>query len=336
VSPDQAAAARPLQLVTSGGGGAYLSATHHLFSRLSLTADRKPGARTFDRQAVYPSIAESRRRTAGCFALPFLSRSFAVLMAAVYLLLGWQLQISSRVDCAVNASPVRPPASAIIVGCWDQPRDINGNVAIRHLSLMDVLLEKPSLRDVAGWELRALLDAPLLTFEILMLGTLLYLFADGSGRRRRASLAVLHTLVHLVAVGAAVAFGAMVVGRVTQRAAAAGLYYGGWQQEATFAWSVAAFGALAGPLIFAAYLWQAAHFWTGAPHMNEVFSAGRCKDLKQFLRFHVDADGGITAFVIAVDRVVRRSHWRATETPAPSLYVPHPEPAWRIVDRFRL
>ncbi|MBL8590235.1 MAG: metallophosphoesterase [Methylobacteriaceae bacterium] len=89
------------QFITSGGGGAYLHATHALPERVTFDAAggpswldgrieglrlaREPGAGT---EALYPSRADSRRALRGVFWFALLNPGFATLLGVVYALFG--------------------------------------------------------------------------------------------------------------------------------------------------------------------------------------------------------------------------------------------------------
>ncbi|MDQ4096729.1 MAG: metallophosphoesterase, partial [Actinomycetota bacterium] len=83
------------QLVTAGGGGAYLSATHDLPERLELppSQSRDPGKTrppTYYRLAeTFPSRETSRRLKRRVITLPFTNTGFWALMGLVHMLFGW-------------------------------------------------------------------------------------------------------------------------------------------------------------------------------------------------------------------------------------------------------
>ena len=81
------------QLITCGGGGAYLAATHKLPDPIdvppkrSLVRNPSP-TRRYDLKARYPSEAESRRFAWGvCFRLPMRNPGFSTLLAVAHTLL---------------------------------------------------------------------------------------------------------------------------------------------------------------------------------------------------------------------------------------------------------
>ncbi len=90
------------QKITAGGGGAYLSATHHLPEKLELppAASRDPGKTSppahYELQERYPSERTSRRLRWGVAALPARNAGFWALIGVVYLLYAWMIQDALR------------------------------------------------------------------------------------------------------------------------------------------------------------------------------------------------------------------------------------------------
>jgi hypothetical protein len=95
--------------ITAGGGGAYLSATHHLPETVTAPAEhsRDPKSSrpvTYQRKETYPSVAESRRmRPKVLYRLPLQSRSLALLIGGVYVLFAWAIE--SALSSAGTAGP---------------------------------------------------------------------------------------------------------------------------------------------------------------------------------------------------------------------------------------
>ena len=90
------------QLLTSGGGGAYLANTHHVPSKIVLpppdskVRTKSSPAQEFEVKAMYPSPTRSRAMSFGVFKLPFLNPSFVALWAGVALTYGWVALASLR------------------------------------------------------------------------------------------------------------------------------------------------------------------------------------------------------------------------------------------------
>lgn len=91
------------QMITAGGGGAFLSATHHLPEHLLLpppnsrhTGSRATPPASLDLRASYPTRGESRSIARGVITLPRKNPSFVGLIAVVYVLYAWTIQSALR------------------------------------------------------------------------------------------------------------------------------------------------------------------------------------------------------------------------------------------------
>ena len=98
--------------IIAGGGGAFLSATHHLPDAIDLppAASKDPGKTrepvTFEKTVTFPDAPTSRRLRRGIWRLPLLNPSFAVLIGVVYLAYGWMIQSAARSANATVESSV--------------------------------------------------------------------------------------------------------------------------------------------------------------------------------------------------------------------------------------
>lgn len=79
------------QLITAGGGGAFLHPTHVLPDEVSIDWPRED-AETFTREEVYPSAGLSRALAWKNLLLPFTNMDFAAAIGAGYALLVWFLE----------------------------------------------------------------------------------------------------------------------------------------------------------------------------------------------------------------------------------------------------
>lgn len=70
--------------ITSGGGGAYLSATHSLPDPIYLTPAQGEGSEENQRSEIYPDAPTSRRLSWGAFLIPWHNPGFAALLGFVY------------------------------------------------------------------------------------------------------------------------------------------------------------------------------------------------------------------------------------------------------------
>jgi hypothetical protein len=88
--------------ITAGGGGAFLSATHHLPAHLELppAASKDPGKTSpparFDHVATFPSREVSRSLCRRIVSLPLRNVSFWVFVGVLHVLYAWMIQSSLR------------------------------------------------------------------------------------------------------------------------------------------------------------------------------------------------------------------------------------------------
>ncbi len=244
------------ELITCGGGGAYLYPTHKLPERIEVPprdtlARRASPSQPYRLAARYPDAARSRRFGWGIFRrLPLRNPGFLVLLATLHTLL----------MLAMAAVAVQ------LDGTGDQ----------------------------------RLFSVPLgIMLVITVLGAVFFAkppSADGKRYTRHWLLGLCHGFAHL-------------------GLAAVGTW--GWLQLPCYEWPwplpVGAAAVLYGPVaglvasqLTAAYLLVAAIFGV---NLNELFAAQGIEDAKGFLRLHFAADGSLTIYPVAVDRVCHS--WRA-------------------------
>jgi hypothetical protein len=109
----------PTHRITSGGGGAYLSATHQLPRTLNVpegtgSGDPKLAPKIpYERKATYPSVDKSRELASGVWRLPLHNWSFSLLLGAIYMLFGWTLDRANSFNPASFFF-----ALAVVLGVW--------------------------------------------------------------------------------------------------------------------------------------------------------------------------------------------------------------------------
>jgi hypothetical protein len=156
-----------------------------------------------------------------------------------------------------------------------------------------------------GFVERRLITIPVVFMAVVMLGLTLFLAlspASGRTRKRHYVFGSLHGVAHLVL-------------------AAGGTWV--WLQTPMstwpFPWSIVAAFFIYGPIagVVASYLVAFYLLIAGAfqVNLNELFAAQGIIHSKLFLRLHFAADGSLTIYPIAVDRVCSR--WRATPNAEP-------------------
>jgi len=79
------------QLITAGGGGAFLHPTHQLPENLEMgTGERR---RSYQRETTYPSVAESKRMRKRLWLLPFRNPAFSAFLGIINVLLAFMLSL---------------------------------------------------------------------------------------------------------------------------------------------------------------------------------------------------------------------------------------------------
>ena len=81
------------QLITAGGGGAFMHSTHTLKSTITPSQNS-----TASLKEVFPPVDASRRLSWRNLLLPFYSPFFMLFFGALHLLTAWLLQIGSRIE----------------------------------------------------------------------------------------------------------------------------------------------------------------------------------------------------------------------------------------------
>lgn len=293
-----------LNLITSGGGGAYLSPTHHLPNTLqvpwkgemyefSLRDNGGSGTGETPQQtapSLFPSPEASRSLSWRLLLFPFYSWTFSIAaLGVIYWFITWRYMESD--------------ATGMNYGC-----DLN-NVGI--------LLRNADSCDVSGVLKRIvlMLDAgtqePLLPFTVFALLAILFLYVRSSSRSVRLIASVTHWAAHIAAMSELATWFTRFNHTATMTA---------WLErfgsviphtttvKLIFLPEMVVFGGFIGGLIWGIYLFincRISHL-----HMDDAFSALRIKGYKQFLRLRVEPDK-LTIYPIGLKRVPMRFEWRA-------------------------
>jgi 3',5'-cyclic AMP phosphodiesterase CpdA len=112
VRTDGPTSASPAQKVTSGGGGAFLAATHHLPEKLTLPHPESPDPGKSSPPTewrlvkTYPSRQESRRVRWRVALLPIQNRGMASALGLVYLAYAWMAQAALRSGAEGFSEPI--------------------------------------------------------------------------------------------------------------------------------------------------------------------------------------------------------------------------------------
>ena len=276
------------QLITSGGGGAYLTGTHHLPARVkALHSDagtasgqakvaRAPEESYRATQFPYPSRADSRHLAmrALMLACRVANWPFAFTVGAIAWLMAWPLRSS------LNLLFERP----------------------RQTFLMDVwtvLVREEFLRSYA-------------VALVILAGCALYALAvNEKSKLLRALWGIVHGKAHIVTAMAIAWLTASgnVVDRAMQRLSPDWKLpiWLTWLPEFALGVVFVLLAAVAGATLVGLYLVLSDRLFGW--HRNDVFSAQSIIGYRNFLRLHIQTDGSVMIYPIGLRQVPRQ--WRA-------------------------
>ncbi|WP_250283221.1 MULTISPECIES: hypothetical protein [unclassified Frankia] len=265
------------QKFTAGGGGAYLSATHHLPEHLVLPppASRAPSKTDppahYQLETSFPDARTSRRLAAGIVRLPAFAPGLVGLLGGIHLLL------------------------ALVIGATA------GAGTPRAAGRLDAIAD--GLRDASTGALFAGLvdNVPGLALSLGVLGAGVALTKSGRTARGLAAGAA-HAVAQLL----------LAAGLLAAVVAVAGPLPGTWLLAGVLP-LVTVLGGLAAVELLAGYLWLADRF--AGLNTNELFAAQGIADYKNLLRLHIGPDGSLTIYPVGIRRVPKR--WRFTPHAAP-------------------
>ncbi len=280
--------------ITAGGGGAYLYATHSMPDEIKIEADRNPEKTTFKRASEFPSMKVSRGLRWKIMGFPFMSWGFSLLLAFLYTLFAWILESASY-----NAG--NTTGSTFIKDIADKP-----------FSQADYVLKR--FFDIIHYSPGTVLFLVVLVFGLIA-------FSDAKSRFKwlksrvkvagvlRVVAGLLHAMAH-VALNLALIWIFAGINNADE-----------WLKEplanyrpehltfaALFTLEMFVIGGLLGGFLMGGYL-LLSEVLTGR-HTNEVFSAQRIPDYKNFLRLRIDETGMLTIYPIGVTRACRKWKYR--------------------------
>ena len=320
-----------LNLITAGGGGAFLHPTHQLYNDIkykwqgeqhSFNLDCRPpvSGKGADEVAVYPSKARSFWLTWGNLLFPVWNYTFATLLGTFYWLMTWmysQTTIVARADCTIFGRFENRPLVEDILVYQTQSCGLKGATLAAQIN------------DLATITVQAGINQFLLGICVLMLLVMLVMYADARSRIKKLLMGTMHCLVHIVAMiclyllvnrfGVWELFG----GRV--ESALKGLLYESSRPAISLLKPVAYMaqmifgGGIVAGFVWGLYLFICCAFFKR--HWNEAFSALRLPDYKNFLRMKLEPDR-LTIYPVGLTRTPTRLEWRQGKTEKAGKLVP--------------
>ena len=290
---------RSPELVTCGGGGAFLSSTHHLPTKLDLTWDSTQYATSptshYTRKQVFPTPEDSKsvfRRNA--WLIPFRNGAWLyLLIAAVQIFVIW----------AAGVALLRQPSGGVLEGGIS---GLGGSNDWRWPTQNEWMWAIPFVVAYAAFS------------------GLLYFYARyGVGSHGGRPLALLFALAHLVLQSTAMVLLLRLVGFADQIAQDQGFL----PQWALILMALP-ITAFAGMVALTLYLAMADGVGV---HRTDAFSALRSEAYKSSLRIRV-SDDGLDVYVLGIPKVPAATRWFRTGRPR----LPLPQIDVRHVDHFKV
>jgi 3',5'-cyclic AMP phosphodiesterase CpdA len=256
-----------IQMITAGGGGAFLHPTHNLPLYNEKEGDESLNsseAVRLELKSCYPSKKESRLLLLRVLLFPFYNPAFVLTMITIQALLGYLLICSGRAtgesfSCKLAAVTTLPDYMLLFV---------------RHL----------------------LLNPPVLIINIAIIAGLTAFTDRRSGKFNYWLLGTLHGVLQLACLFWCLwLYSFLYVFHPFDDKLASQIFY-----------SVAALltGGLAGSFLMGFYLWFTNRVLD--IHINESFSALGHSHFKNFLRMHITPQGDLEIYPIGIRKVVTR------------------------------
>jgi hypothetical protein len=330
-----------LNLVTAGGGGAFLHPTHqlhddieyrwqgenhrfHLYCRPAVEGSR----RTYE-PAVFPSRLKSHFLTWGNMLFPIWNYTFATLLGTFYWLMTWmysQTPINNRENCRINGEvESRPLVEDLLVYNSSECPLVGETWAAKIPDLVTISLQAGIYQFLLG---------------IYGLGLLIVLimYADARSRWKRVVMGTAHWFAHIIAMvtlylvvnhyGYWEWFGEATVAGLTPLLPESAK--GSVNMLRTVAYMVQMImgGGLVAGFVWGIYLFFACAFFRR--HWNDAFSSLRNPDYKNFLRMKIEPDK-LTIYPVGLTRTPTRVEWRDSST-RPGVWEPRTPLAPELID----
>ncbi len=289
------------QLITCGGGGAFLHGTFGLPGKLNVQTSQ---GQQIDQVAAVPTAEQSEKMCGSVFwKLLWRNPWFAVAVGAVYGIYGWFLQSASE---ALNTLELNKQAYTLFAYLRVDHCISWKPWALPVIDLQNFYSQRtPCSKVFWAWGDIVLHDPLVFLFSaVIIIGCLVFAVRSkrpGKSPWLAGGVGVLHGIAHIAL--------ALVLIKIAA-------FYIPWDWAVHPAFLL---GGIPGSLLVAAYLWLA-HRAIGA-HDQEVLSTQGIEDYKCFARFRVTKDA-MTIYPIGLAKVCRR--WNA----APGLKVTEEKLRW--------
>ena len=295
--------------ITSGGGGAYLFATHQMPKMLHVHETPSAPHRVYQRtdQSTYPNDAQSKAIGAGIVRIAARNWRFGLFLGAIYLLFAWIVQSASRTSAEFQR----------IAGARLETDSLLDRLASPTLTFGD----KVESFFKAFW-----FSPASIVFALIVL-FVLFKFTASQKAPRPAVLGwigFLHGVLHLFLAAVLMWVAAKIISDDA----------GTVPFTLMFTTLMLLLGWLAGTTLFGAYIWTASTLWGG--HTNEVYASQFLEGYKNFMRFRV-TPAGVDVYSIGVEKVPAKWKFNGQRTCGDPFFEPEGEaPRPHLIEKIRM
>jgi hypothetical protein len=280
-APSSALGLGKAQRITCGGGGAFLTGTHHLPQSLKFSVSGQPQHCTL--QSTYPNTKTSKQLRNQAWNLPLKNASFCALLATLYLLFLWLLQSASKI-------PITSLHGRTLMENWAQLQPGWPALGVVGTQTWQVLAHSPG--------------TALLAMGIVLAAGQFSRTSTQKNRTLALAFGMAHGGLHvLLALGMLWIMGRFNLFFLPQIGCSFGSVDDPFQVLCFVAQTIFLGGFLGGVLFGS--MMVLANILCGW-HSQEVFSSQRIADFKCFLRMHICAEG-LTIYPLKIDKVC--THW---------------------------
>jgi hypothetical protein len=290
------------QYITAGGGGAYLFATHRMPDTIALAEGTDK--LTCKRKGEFPYLKDSRRLRSGVLLFPFKSWKFGALLAFLYTLFGWLLQSAPKTD---------------------------GKSFMDHIGQFSILSAE-GVSQTLYYFLNAIKHSPSSVLFLVVLALGLKAFSDARSPSGKWIVGILHAAAHLslnLLLIWAFAYINLKDGFISNTLGITDAEQ--LRHAAVFTLEMLVIGGSLGGLLMGLYLYISEVIF--GRHTNEVFSAQRIPDYKNFLRLRIDESGALTIYPIGVTRVCRKWKYRPDAVDGSPWFEPKSKIESRLIEK---
>lgn len=254
-----------LQLITAGGGGAFLHPTHTLPDTVAMgTFSENQNATEFEQQKVWPASSKSRRMALGNLLFPVSNWQLSLFAGFVYTMLAWVLETRLLVGDAT--------VSTLFHNMLENHAGVSG-------TLMRVVAMLPK--------------SPEFALVLLLTALGLTAFNENCRTRDRILLGTLHTLLHFVGLIITYCVAVEMSGWLDAHFSTLSFSFF-W-----FLLIMVGLGGGVGGMVIGLYLALSLNLF-GA-NLTNAFSALRLSSHRNFLRLHIDSTGDLRVYALGIE-----------------------------------